>query len=129
MTAYWNDPLLRQKMFYYMGAALLMAVLLLWPHNAWASDTTGGLPYESFLTKVRTSMTGTVGYTFALVGIVVAGAVLVLGGDLNGFVRSLMLLVMVVALLVAANSVLASISGGGATVAFNAPVGHLVGVA
>ncbi len=113
-----------------LGLALL--ILMFWPHQAWASETTGGLPYESYLTKIRNSMTGVVGYTFALVGIVVAGAVLVLGGDLNGFVRSLMLLVLVVALLVAANSVLASISGGGAVIAFNdvpAMAGSLRGLA
>src|SRR3546814_8642933 len=87
-----------------LGLALVM--LLLWPHAAWASDTTGGLPYESYLTKVRQSMTGTVGYTFALVGIVVAGGVLIFGGDLNGFVRTLLLIVLVASMLVGANSVL-----------------------
>ena len=72
--------------------------------------------YESYLTKVRQSMTGTVGYTFALVGIVVAGGVLIFGGDLNGFVRTLLLIVLVASMLVGANSVLSSITGGGAVI-------------
>ena len=61
-------------------------------------------------------MTGTVGYTFALVGIVVAGGVLIFGGDLNGFVRTLLLIVLVASMLVGANSVLSSITGGGAVI-------------
>ncbi|KAJ8139040.1 hypothetical protein OY671_007746, partial [Metschnikowia pulcherrima] len=96
------------------GSALVM--LSLWPHAAWASDTTGGSPYESYSTKVRQSMTGTVGYTFALVGIVVAGGVSIFGGDLNGFVRTSLSIVLVASMLVGANSVSSSITGGGAVI-------------
>jgi type IV secretion system protein VirB2 len=90
MTLFWNDAAARRKALIWGMMGLALVMLLLWPHAAWASDTTGGLPYESYLTKVRQSMTGTVGYTFALVGIVVAGGVLIFGGDLNGFVRTLL---------------------------------------
>ena len=116
MTLFWNDAAARRKALIGGMLGLALVMLLLWPHAAWASDTTGGLPYESYLTKVRQSMTGTVGYTFALVGIVVAGGVLIFGGDLNGFVRTLLLIVLVASMLVGANSVLSSITGGGAVI-------------
>ena len=76
MFVTWNDPQARRRALVYGLLGLALVVLLFWPHAAWASETTGGLPYESYLTKIRNSMTGVVGYTFALVGIVVAGAVL-----------------------------------------------------
>src|SRR3546814_8231273 len=66
MTLFWNDAAARRKALIWGMLGLALVMLLLWPHAAWASDTTGGLPYESYLTKVRQSMTGTVGYTFAL---------------------------------------------------------------
>ena len=111
MTLFWNDAAARRKALIWGMLGLALVMLLLWPHAAWASDTTGGLPYESYLTKVRQSMTGTVGYTFAL-----AGGVLIFGGDLNGFVRTLLLIVLVASMLVGANSVLSSITGGGAVI-------------
>jgi type IV secretory pathway VirB2 component (pilin) len=116
-----------------MWALLAMAVvaIFMWPHAAWASESGGGLPYESYLTKIRQSATGPIAYAFAVVGIVVAGGALVMGGDLNGFARALLLLVLVASLLVGANAVLSSISGGGATIAALMPAGgaHAVGLA
>ncbi len=53
-----------------------------------------------------------------------------MGGDLNGFARALLLLVLVASLLVGANAVLSSISGGGATIAAVVPAGaSMVGLA
>jgi type IV secretion system protein VirB2 len=127
MTLFWNDEAARRKALVWAMMGLALTMLLFWPHAAWASNTTGGLPYESYLTNVRNSMTGTVGYTFALVGIVVAGGVLIFGGDLNGFVRTLLLIVLVASMLVGANSVLSSITGGGAVITGHAsPAKHSV---
>jgi type IV secretory pathway VirB2 component (pilin) len=110
---------------------LAVVVLFMWPHAAWASESGGGLPYESYLTNIRQSATGPIAYAFAVVGIVVAGGALVMGGDLNGFARALLLLVLVASLLVGANAVLSSISGGGATIAALVPAGgaNAVGLA
>lgn len=41
----------------------------------------GSLPYGTWLTSLRNSVTGPVAFTLALVGIVVAGGVLIFGGD------------------------------------------------
>ncbi|WP_206245850.1 TrbC/VirB2 family protein [Novosphingobium terrae] len=109
----------------YLELALVAAIILLamlWPHSAYASTSGGGLPYESYLTQIRQSATGPIAYAFAIVGIVAAGGVLVLGGDLNGFVRTLMMLVLVVSLLVGANAMLSSISSGGAMISSVASV-------
>lgn len=126
MQLYWNETARKRLLFALLVLGIF--VVFMWPHAAWASESGGGLPYESYLTKIRQSATGPIAYAFAVVGIVVAGGALVMGGDLNGFARALLLLVLVASLLVGANAVLSSISGGGATVAALAPSG-MVGFA
>lgn len=75
--------------------------------DAFAGPGTGGkLPYESWLNSVRASATGPVAYAFGIIGIVVAGGILIFGGDLNGFFRSMLVVVLVMALLVTANTIM-----------------------
>jgi len=91
-----------------IGLAIgLVAVSL--PHLALASSASsgGGLPYESFLKNVTSSISGPVAYAIALI----------LGGDLNGLLRALILLVCFTALLISAPALLTAISGAGAVVA------------
>lgn len=58
------------------------------------------------LNNVRASATGPVAYAFGIIGIVVAGGILIFGGDLNGFFRSMLVVVLVMALLVTANTIM-----------------------
>jgi type IV secretory pathway VirB2 component (pilin) len=99
-------------------AALLLAWLLLAPQHAFASEGTGGsLPYESWLVNLRNSVTGPVAFALSIIGIVVAGGVLIFGGDLNGFFRTMIFLVLVMALLVGAQNVMGTFFGRGAEIA------------
>jgi type IV secretory pathway VirB2 component (pilin) len=101
-----------------MVAALLLAWLLLSPQSAFASEGTGGsLPYESWLVNLRNSVTGPVAFALSIIGIVVAGGVLIFGGDLNGFFRTMIFLVLVMALLVGAQNVMGTFFGRGAEIA------------
>jgi type IV secretion system protein VirB2 len=68
---------------------------------------------------LQNSVTGPVAFGLSIIGIVIAGGVLIFGGDLNGFFRTLIFLVLVMALLVGANNVMSSFFGAGAEVAFN----------
>lgn len=107
-----------QSMFFYVGLALMLAVFLIAPQHAFASEGTGGsLPYESWLTNLRASVTGPVAFALSIIGIVVAGGVLIFGGDLNGFFRTLIFLVLVMALLVGAQNVMSTFFGRGAEIA------------
>ena len=46
---------------FYLGLLALLAFFVLAPHTAFASEGTGGsLPYESWLTNLRNSVTGAV---------------------------------------------------------------------
>jgi type IV secretion system protein VirB2 len=102
----------------YLLLALLFAYLLLVPGHAYASEGTGGsLPYESWLANLRNSVTGPVAFALSLVGLVVSGGTLILGGDLNGFFRTMLFVVLVMALLVGAQNMMSSFFGRGAEIA------------
>ena len=83
---------------FHLGPLLLLAFILIAAHPALASTGTGGsLPYESWLTSLQNSVTGPVAFALSIIGIVVAGGVLIFGGDLNGFFRTLIFIVLVMA--------------------------------
>ena len=82
----------------------------------------GGLPYESALSKLQQSATGPVAFVLSIVGIVVAGGTLIFGGDLSGFFRTMVTLVLVIGVLVSSVNVLQTLFGQGATVAVAADV-------
>lgn len=101
-----------------IGLFMLVAFIFLAPQHAFASTGTGGsLPYESWLTNLQNSVTGPVAFALSIIGIVVAGGVLIFGGDLNGFFRTLIFLVLVMALLVGAQNVMSTFFGRGAEIA------------
>jgi type IV secretory pathway VirB2 component (pilin) len=107
-----------------LGVAALLAVtaLALMPQHAHAAvGAGGGLPYEDWLTQLRASVTGPVAFSLSLMGIVVSGGVLIFGGELNAFFRSMVFLVLVMALLVAAQNMMGGFFGRGAELALLAP--------
>lgn len=107
----------RPLLFYFALMAILLMILLA-PHHVLASEGTGGsLPYEDWLTNLRNSVTGPVAFSLSIIGIVIAGGVLIFGGDLNGFFRTLIFLVLVMALLVGAQNVMSTFFSRGAEIA------------
>lgn len=85
---------------------------------ALASNTSGGgLPFDGWLTNIRTSVTGPFAYTASIIGLVAAGATLIFGGDMNGFMRTLIFIVLVLSFIVAAQNTLSAITGQGAELA------------
>ncbi len=107
-----------ERLFFWTLAAAVAATVLLAPDLAEASaGGGGGLPYESALTKLQKSATGPVAFTLSILGIVVAGGTLIFGGDLSGFFRTMVVMVLVIGILVSSSNVLASLFSSGATVA------------
>lgn len=96
--------------FYSMA---VVAILILSADQAHAAVGAGGaLPYETWLVNLRNSVTGPVAFTLSIVGIVVAGGILIFGGELNAFFRTLIFIVLVMALLVGANNVMSNLFQG-----------------
>jgi|APDOM4702015248_1054824.scaffolds.fasta_scaffold492866_2 type IV secretion system protein TrbC len=95
----------------------LLTLLLINPDMVQAAATGGGsLPYEPWLVQLQNSVTGPVAFSLSLIGIVVAGGVLIFGGDLNGFFRTLIFIVLVMALLVGAQNIMSTLFGKGAVI-------------
>jgi type IV secretion system protein VirB2 len=102
--------------------ALWLLGTLLMPEQAWAAEGTGGsLPYETWLANLRNSVTGPVAFTLSIIGIVVAGGVLIFGGELNGFFRTLIFIVLVMALLIGAQNMMGTFFGRGAEITQSMP--------
>ena len=94
-------------------AIAVLAIFLLSTDQAQAAVGAGGsLPYETWLVNLRNSVTGPVAFTLSIVGIVVAGGILIFGGELNAFFRTLIFIVLVMALLVGANNVMSNLFQG-----------------
>jgi len=91
----------------------LAVFLLLVPELALASvGGGGGLPYETWLVSLRNSVTGPVAFTLSIIGIVVAGGILIFGGELNAFFRTLIFIVLVMALLIGAQNIMTNLFAG-----------------
>ncbi|SET58266.1 type IV secretion system protein VirB2 [Nitrosomonas marina] len=91
----------------------MFLALFLFANNTLAAVGAGGaLPYESWLVNLRNSVTGPVAFTLSIVGIVVAGGILIFGGELNAFFRTLIFIVLVMALLVGANNIMTNLFQG-----------------
>ena len=109
--------LFRTEIVTFLGCFVLLALILVAP-DVMASEGTGGsLPYETWLTNLRNSVTGPVAFTLSFVGIVVAGGVLIFGGELNAFFRTLIFIVLVMGLLVGAQNMMSTFFGRGAEIA------------
>ena len=106
--------------WFWVATALLILWVMLSSNCAFAAEGTGGaLPYETWLTNLRNSVTGPVAFALSIIGIVVAGGVLIFGGDLNGFFRTLIFIVLVMALLIGAQNIMGSFFGRGAEIALH----------
>ena len=109
---------INRSAFFYFGLFALLTFFFLSPELAFASEGTGGaLPYESWLVSLRNSVTGPVAFALSIIGIVIAGGVLIFGGELNGFFRTLIFIVLVMALLVGAQNMMGTLFGRGAEIA------------
>lgn len=108
---------LKRSTMFYIAFALVIAYIFLLPQAMASTGTGGALPYEDWLTSLRNSVTGPVAFSLSIIGIVIAGGVLIFGGDLNGFFRTLMFLVMVMAFLVGAQNMMSTFFGRGAEIA------------
>lgn len=101
-----------------MGLLLMLCAFEL-PNEVYAAGTAGGgLPYESALTRLRASITGPVAFTLSLIGIVGAAGALIFGGELTGFLRMMVFLVLLIAILVGAQNVLTTLFAAGAEISW-----------
>jgi type IV secretory pathway VirB2 component (pilin) len=94
------------------GEALV--VLPFMPAHAAAAG--GSLPWDTPLQTLSNDIKGPVAFTIALLGLVATGAALLFGGEINEFIRRIIMVVMVISLLVFAANILSTLFATGAVV-------------
>lgn len=87
--------------------AVITLILLIVPELAIAQ----ALPYEAGLGTLRTSLRGPVPFIISLVGIVACGAMLIFGGEISGFLRTMVFLVLVISIIVQASNLVTLLGG------------------
>lgn len=93
-------------------ALMMLLLLLVMPGVALAGGTgAADLPYEEGLEVLMDSLTGPVAFGISVIGVVAAGAMLIFGGDMTGFMRSMVFVVLVIGLMVSAAGVLDKMFG------------------
>jgi len=96
---------------------LLMSGVIHPAHAADASDGGGaGLPWEGPLEKLKKSISGPVAFIIALLGIIATGAALIWGGEIGEFTKKMIYVVLVVCIIVFANTLLTGALFSGAIV-------------
>src|SRR6185437_15041712 len=79
----------------------VVVATLVCPHAAHAASSGGGsLPWDGPLTTLRNDITGPEAFTISLLAMVACGAALVFGGEINEFIRRIIMLVLVCAFIV-----------------------------
>ena len=102
---------------------IFLSLLMLISGNAMASAAGGGtMPWEGPLNTIQTSLTGPVAFAIALVAIAIGGAMLIFGGEINAFARTMIYIVLVAGMLVAGGNVLSGTYTSAATL----PITELV---
>lgn len=108
-----TDSFFNPKFLFFM---MVLIGLLISTHPAMAATQGGGLPFDGWLTKIQNSITGPFAYTVSIVGLVAAGSMLIFGGDMNGFARTLVFIVLVLSFIIAAQNTISAITGKGAEI-------------
>lgn len=92
--------------------AVAIVALILMPDFAHAAGAGGGgMPWESPLQKLIDSLTGPVAIGISVLCILGAGLALAFGGEITGFVRTMIVIVLVVAVIVFAAGFLTQLTG------------------
>jgi len=71
-----------------------------------AAQAGQGLPWEDPLTTIKNSITGPVAFGISILAIVGAGIGLVFGGEISGFIKTIIYIVLVIAMIVGAVNIM-----------------------
>ena len=96
--------------------ALVMGSMCYPPAAHAAAAGGGGLPWDTPLTTLKNDLTGPVAFTISLLAMVACGAALVFGGEINEFVRRIIMLVLVCAFIVGVTNLASALGITGAIV-------------
>jgi type IV secretion system protein VirB2 len=91
---------------------LITAAALWFPTRALAAGVgSSGLPWETPLQKIASSLTGPVALAIAIIALMAAGGIVVFGGELNEFARRACISVLAISFLVAGSGFMVALFG------------------
>lgn len=97
----------------FIFVTLALTVNLIPAAHASSAGAGAALPYEVWLTALQKSATGPIAFTVSLLGIIGSGATLIFtGGEISRFMRSIIYIVLVMTLLLGANSLMTNFFNG-----------------
>jgi type IV secretion system protein TrbC len=109
-------PVLHRTWLPLLLLALVIGAALHPPAAHAAAAGGGGLPWDTPLTTLKNDLTGPVAFTISLLAMVACGAALVFGGEINEFVRRIIMLVLVCAFIVGVTNLASALGITGAIV-------------
>lgn len=90
--------------------SLMLAILICFGEVAFAAAAGGAaMPWEGPLQTIKNSLTGPVAGYIALIAIMICGAILIFGGDISGFARNLVNVVLACAVILGASSIITNL--------------------
>lgn len=95
---------------------VVMVAAYFHPVAAHAANAGGNLPWDTPLTTLKNDITGPVAFTISLLAMVACGAALVFGGEVNEFIRRIIMLVLVCAFIVGVANLASALGIAGAVV-------------
>jgi type IV secretory pathway VirB2 component (pilin) len=99
-----------------IALAIVAAAIVLPFVPAHAASAGGSLPWDTPLQTLSNDIKGPVAFTISLLGLVATGAALLFGGEINEFIRRIIMVVLVISLLVFAANILSTLFATGAVV-------------
>lgn len=88
---------------------LMFAILFSLGEVALAATGGAAMPWEGPLQTIKNSLTGPVAGYIALIAIMICGAILIFGGDISGFARNLVNVVLACAVILGASSIITNL--------------------
>lgn len=84
-----------------------LGVVILVNDVAFASGS--GMPWETPLETIKKSITGPVAMVVSILAIVAVGITLIFGGDMQGFIRQVLYVTLVIGLITMANNIISKL--------------------
>lgn len=115
-----NNVLIDRLLMLFVILGVATIILFLMNNISFASDAQSGggtsLPWEGPLQTLRKSVSGPVAFGVSLLGLVSGGCMLIFGGEISEFIKRIIYLVLVISIIVFANSIMTSALFSGAVI-------------
>ena len=100
-----------------VSSLIALTFLLTLTPDAFASMGSSGLPTDTGFQMIYNFLTGEYAYLVSIAGVIVGFATLYWGSDMNGFVKTIILMVCLVCIVLGAPSLISALTGKWALIA------------